>query len=65
MDIAAMSIGLSQAKVQQQAAVSVMRLAMDSAKSQAGAVKELAAVSAKSVGQAAQPHLGRSIDIKI
>lgn len=44
MDIAALSMGLSQAKVQQQADVSVMKLAMDTAKGQAGAVKELAAV---------------------
>ena len=65
MDIAAMSIGLSQVKVQQQAAFSVMKMAMDSAKVQAGAVKELAAVSGKSIEQAAQPHLGSSIDIRV
>jgi len=35
MDIAAMSIMLNQLKVQQQASISVMKIAMDSAKGQA------------------------------
>lgn len=64
MDIAAMSMMLSQAKVQQQAAVSVMKLALDSAKVQGGMVEELAA-SAQSMDQSAQPHLGKNLDIRV
>ena len=42
-----------------------MKLAMDSAEVQASAVKELLAVSARSMEQAAQSSLGRIIDTRV
>ncbi|MED3955179.1 YjfB family protein [Priestia aryabhattai] len=41
MDISLMSISLSQGKVQQQASLSVMEIAMGNAEQQGGAVQEL------------------------
>jgi hypothetical protein len=41
MDIALMSMSLSQGKVQQQASLSVMKMAMGNAEQQGEAVKEL------------------------
>ncbi|MGG4326792.1 YjfB family protein [Priestia megaterium] len=43
MDIALISISLSQGKVQHQASLSVMKIAMGNAKQQGEAVKELIA----------------------
>ncbi|MEH7198706.1 YjfB family protein [Priestia megaterium] len=66
MDIPLMSMSLSQGKVQQQASLSVMKLAMGNAKQQGEAVKELISSSnVKALQQAAQPHLGRNIDLKL
>ncbi|PAK44457.1 YjfB family protein [Priestia megaterium] len=66
MDIALMSMSLSQGKVQQQASLSVMKIAMGNAKQQGEAVKELINSSnIKVFQQAAQPHLGRNIDLKL
>lgn len=61
-----MSMSLSQGKVQQQASLSVMKIAMGNAKQQGEAVKELINSSnIKVFQQAAQPHLGRNIDLKL
>ncbi|MED4139338.1 YjfB family protein [Priestia megaterium] len=64
MDIALMSI--SQGKVQQQASLLVMKMAMGNAEQQGEAVKELISSSnVKALQQAAQPHLGGNIDLKL
>lgn len=61
-----MSMSLSQGKVQQQASLSVMKIAMGNAKHQGEAVKELINSSnVKALQQAAQPHLGGNIDLKL
>jgi len=66
MDIALMSMSLNQGKVQQQASLSVMKIAMGNAKQQGEAVKELISSSnVKALQQAAQPHLGGNIDLKL
>ncbi|WP_226700999.1 YjfB family protein [Priestia aryabhattai] len=66
MGIALMSMSLNQGKVQQQASLSVMKIAMGKAKEQGEAVKELINSSnVKALQQAAQPHLGRNIDLKL
>ncbi|KNH25704.1 MULTISPECIES: YjfB family protein [Priestia] len=66
MDISLMSISLSQGKVQQQASLSVMKIAMGNAEQQGEVVKELISSSnVKALQQAAQPHLGGNIDLKL
>ncbi|MEI2378393.1 putative motility protein [Priestia megaterium] len=66
MDIALTSMSLSQGKVQQQASLSVMKIAMGNAKQQGEAVKKLINSSnVKALQQAAQPHLGGNIDLKL
>jgi len=57
MDIAAMSIMLNQGKVQQQAGLSVMKMAMGVAADQSDALAAMAA--------SVQPHLGANIDIRV
>jgi hypothetical protein len=65
MDIASMSIALNQGKVQQQASLSVMKMAMGDVKQQGQGIQELLGTSNPTVNQhAAQPHLGGNIDIK-
>lgn len=62
MDIAALSIGYSNAKVQQQASLSVMKMAMDLSKNNADSIKEIAGTSMeRSVNQ----HLGGKFDMKL
>ncbi|MEO2223823.1 YjfB family protein [Priestia megaterium] len=67
MDIALMSMSLSQGKVQQQASLSVMKMAIGNAEQQGEAVQELiSSANVKTLQQAAQPpHLGGSIDLKL
>ncbi len=57
MDIAALSMSLSQMKVAQEASVSVMKLAMDTAQ---GQMQDFT----KAMEQSVNPNLGTSIDIK-
>lgn len=65
MDIAGLSVGLSQFKLQQQASLSVMKIAMDTAKEKGNMVTELAEAGTKLMEQLVQPNLGKSIDIKV
>ena len=63
MDIAALSLGLSQMKVAQQASISVMKMAMDTAKGQAyDLASMLEASPVKASDNSLTPHLGRNID---
>ncbi|WP_377887319.1 YjfB family protein [Alkalihalobacillus sp. R86527] len=57
MDIAALSMVLNQAKVQQQVSVSLTKTAMNQAQENSNGL-------VKMMEQAAQPHLGGSIDVK-
>lgn len=58
MDIAALSMGLSQMKVSQQAGVSVMKMAMETAQEQTADLTQM-------LEQATMPHVGSTIDIKL
>ena len=64
MDIAAMSILLSQGKVQQQAGLSVMKLAMDTSKTQGDMLSSLLGETAKALELSVHPHLGASVDLR-
>lgn len=66
MDIAALSMGLSQMKVAQQASISVMKMAMDTAKGQASDLSSLLESSTTKVSDnSLTPHLGRNIDTNV
>ncbi len=65
MDIAAMSMALSQAKVQQQASVSVMKMAMDGGKSDGEMLTQQIDDVTKAMTQSVQPHLGANLDIQL
>ena len=58
MDIAAMSTVMSQMKVQQEASMSVMKMAMDTAKQNTSDM-------VKTMEMSVSPHLGGNIDIKL
>ena len=65
MDIAALSVLMSQGQVQQQAGVSVMKMAMNVAETQGNMMTALLGETAKSLEMSVQPHLGGSVDIKV
>lgn len=65
MDIAALSISLSQMKIAQQASVSVLKMAMDTAKVQAVDLTKMLEVNTKIMEQSVNPHLGKNIDIRL
>jgi len=58
VDVAALSIGLSQMKVAQQTSISVMKLAMDTAEVQVADMIKMAE-------QSVTPHIGGTIDISL
>lgn len=58
-----MSIMLSQSKVQQQASISMMKHAKGNVEQQGEAIQKL--MDSIDLQQQAQPHLGKSIDIKL
>ncbi|WP_281863645.1 YjfB family protein [Planomicrobium okeanokoites] len=57
MDIAALSMALSQMNVRQEATVSVIKKSMDQAETNGDSV-------VKMLEQSVQPHIGISIDLK-
>ncbi|MBO0961040.1 YjfB family protein [Neobacillus sp. MM2021_6] len=66
MDIALMSMVLSQGQVQQQASMSVMKMAMGNAEQKGEAIKKLLSTNdVTAILHAAQPQLGGSIDLKV
>lgn len=64
MDIAALSIVLSQNKVQQQAGLSVMKMAMEVATDQGDSLASLTGVTMKAMESSIQPFLGANLDIQ-
>ena len=65
MDIALMSMALSRGQIQQQASMSVMKIAMGNAEQQGEALqKMLGAPNAAATQHAAEPHLGGNVDLK-
>lgn len=66
MDIAKMSIYMSQGYVQQQASIALMKNTLDMAQQQGQAMQELIqSADLTGLQHAAQPHLGGNIDIKL
>ena len=65
MDIAALSVMMSQGRVQQQAGVSVMKMAMNVASTQGEMMTALLGETAKSLEMSVQPHLGASVDVRV
>ncbi|MCR6105753.1 YjfB family protein [Salipaludibacillus agaradhaerens] len=66
MDIAALSIGMSQMKVQQQVDVSLLKKVMDTSGQKTEFIdKMLDGASVKNMEMSVQPHLGSSIDITL
>jgi hypothetical protein len=65
MDIAAMSIVLNQGKVQQQASLSVMKMAMNTSEIQMNDLVQMMQENAKIMEQSIQPHLGSNLDVKL
>lgn len=64
MEIAALSIALSQGQVQQQAGISVMKMAMNVAETKGNTIESLASETAKAMESSIQPNLGTMIDIQ-
>ena len=65
MDIAAMSMSLNQVQLKEQASISVMKMAMDSAQGQEEALDKLLEASTKALEQSVQPHIGANIDLHL
>ena len=65
MDIAALSTGLSQMKIVQEASISIMKMAMDTAKVQAIDLTQILEANTKIMEQSINPHIGGNIDIRL
>lgn len=65
MDIAALSIGLSQMKVAQQKGIAVMKLAMDSAENQTANLTQMLEAGTGSMELSLTPFLGSNIDVSV
>ena len=65
MDIAALSVALSQQRVNQDLGVTTLKMAMDSSKQTADLVSEISSSDTKAMEVAAQPYLGTNVDIAI
>lgn len=64
MDIAGLSVGLNQVKLQQQASLSVMKIAMDTAKEKGNMVTELAEAGTKLMEQLVHPISKRVLTLR-
>jgi ribosomal protein L21 len=65
MDIAALSMGLSQMKVAQQASISVMKMAMDAGQTQMNDMVQMVQENTKMMEQSVNPNLGKNLDISL
>ncbi|UTR13864.1 YjfB family protein [Salipaludibacillus sp. LMS25] len=63
MDIAALSIGMSQLKVQQQVDVSLLKKVMDTSGQKTEFIDKM--LDVKNIEKSVQPHLGSSIDMTL
>jgi flagellin-like hook-associated protein FlgL len=57
MDIAALSIMMNQSQIQQQASISIMKIAMNTAEQNNSNITKMI--------ESVQPHLGSRIDLKL
>lgn len=65
MDIAALSTGLSQMKIAQEASLSVMKMAMNTSKTQMNHMVEIMQVNARMMELSVNPNLGATIDVRV
>ncbi|HAE92597.1 MAG TPA: putative motility protein [Tissierella sp.] len=65
MDIGALSMNLSQMKITQEASISIMKMAMDTAELQAVDLTKILELNTKIMEHSINPHLGKTIDIKL
>ncbi len=65
MDIAALSTGLSQIKIAQQASISVMKMAMNAGQTQMNDMVQMVQENTKIMEQSVQSHIGANLDIKL
>lgn len=65
MDIAGLSMALSQLKVSQQANISLMNKVMNISEIQSDAMIQMIEESTAIMEQSINPHIGGSVDIKI
>ncbi|MCC5910853.1 MAG: YjfB family protein [Clostridiaceae bacterium] len=65
MDIAALSIGLNQMKLQQEVSMSVMKMAMDKGTSQVADLTKMLDANTKMMEQSVNPYVGANLDIKL
>jgi len=64
MDIASVSMALSQSNMQQQAGVSVMKMAMGTAADQGNSIAAMANDTPKVTESSVRPYLGAVVDIQ-
>ena len=64
MNVAAVSTALSQGNVQQQASLSVMKMAMGTAADQGKTIAEMAKDTSKAMELSVRPHMGVIVDIQ-
>lgn len=65
MDIAALSIVLNQGQLQQQAGLSVMKMAMGVAADQSNSIAAMVNDTPKVMESSVRPHLGGNINIQV
>lgn len=65
MDIAGLSMGLSQMKVAQEASVSIMKMAMDTVKGQNVDLAKMLEINTRIMEQSVNPNIGGNIDISL
>ena len=65
VDIAALSMGLSQVKVAQQANISVIKMAMETSESQVADLLKVLELNRETMEQTINPYLGGNIDISL
>lgn len=65
MDIAGLSMVLSQSQIKQQASLSVMKLAMNKEQTQMNNMMKMLDTNTKTMEMSVNPHVGGSIDIKL
>lgn len=65
MDIAALSMVLSQMKVKQEASISVIKMAMDQGTSQVADLTKMLDANTKMMEQSVDPHVAAILDITL
>lgn len=65
MDIAALSMGMSQMQVAQQASISVMKMAMETGTEQMTDMVAMVETASPVAGPAPDPNIGQLLDISV